>query len=344
MNIEIIGVNHRTAPIALREKLSFPNNRLIDALTGLKQAATIREGVILSTCNRVEIYVRGNGANNLNRSVEDFLEAYHRVPGNEFRGHLYAFSGPAAVKHLFRVSSSLDSQVLGESQILGQVKEAYYKARQAGTVERVFTCLFEAALKIGKRARSQTQIGYGAVSISTAAVEMAKKIFADLSGRKILIIGAGKIGELSAKHLHGRGAAKVLVANRTFSKAQKLAEILDGTAVPFEKFPEALREADIVISSVSSPQVLVTLDMAGQLILERRQRPIFFIDLGLPRNIDPLAHNVDNVYVYNLDDLQKVNDDNRRERMKEAEKIERMIEAQVVKTEIRLKELLHNAR
>lgn len=344
MDIEIIGVNHRTAPIALREKLTFPKSGLIEALTGLKKESAIREGVILSTCNRVEIYALGSGADNVNRSVENFIEAYHRVPGREFREHLYAFRGIAAVKHLFRVSSSLDSQVLGENQILGQVKEAYLKAREAGTVSRIFTCLFEEALKIGKRARTQTQIGCGAVSVSTAAVEMAKKIFEDLSRKKILIIGAGKIGELSAKHFHSKGASMVLVANRTFSKAQKLAETLNGTAIPFEKFSEALCEADIVISSVSSPHMLVSREMVRQLIVERKQRPIFFIDLGLPRNIDPQANSVENVYVYNLDDLQKVKDANIGERMKEAEKIEHMIEAHLVRMEARLKELLPNAQ
>ena len=336
MNIKIIGFNHRTAPINIREKLSFSKTALPDALKQLKKNKNITEGVILSPCNRVEIYALAEKGRNINGALSGFIGKYHNVDKDFFESHLYSYEGFDAVKHLFRVSSSLDSQVLGENQILGQVKEAFFSARQNGAVSKVFSLLFEEAIKIGKRARTRTQIGRGAVSISTAAVELSRKIFDDLSDKKILIIGAGKIGELSANHLRGRGAEMVFVANRTFEKAKQIAERLEGEAVAFDQFPDALLTADIVISSVSSPHVLVKKEMMRDIILKRKNRPIFFIDLGLPRNIAPEVNLIDNVYVYNLDDLEKVKDANLKERLKEAEKIELLIDDHIAKIKIKL--------
>ncbi|MFH1063329.1 MAG: glutamyl-tRNA reductase [Candidatus Omnitrophota bacterium] len=340
MNIKIIGFNHKTAPIGIREKLSFPKAALGNALSTLKQNSDIQEGVILSTCNRVEIYALAKNDKKINGALCGFLEKFHNIDIKDFKNHLYEFEDIEAIRHLFRVSSSLDSQILGENQILGQVKEAFFSARQIGAVSRIFSFLFEEAIKVGKRARTQTQIGYGAVSISTAAVEMARKIFEDLSNKKILIIGAGKIGELSANHLRGRGAEMVLVANRTFSKAQELAKKFDGQAVEFDKFPQALIQADIVISSVSAPHVLVKKEMMSEIMIKRKNRPIFFIDLGLPRNIDPAVNTIYNAYVYNLDDLEKVKDANLKERLKEADKIEDLIEAHLIKVQAKLSHLL----
>jgi glutamyl-tRNA reductase len=340
MNIKIIGFNHRTAPIGVREKVAFPKAALENALTALKQNADIQEGVILSTCNRVEIYALARNDKKINGALCGFLEEFHNIDMKDFKNHLYEFEDIEAIRHLFRVSSSLDSQILGENQILGQVKDAFFSARQIGSVSKIFSFLFEEAIKIGKRARTQTQIGYGAVSISTAAVEMARKIFEDLSNKRILIIGAGKIGELSANHLRGRGAEMVLVANRTFSKAQELAERFDGQAIEFDKFPQALTQADIVISSVSAPHVLVKQEMMCDIMLKRKNRPIFFIDLGLPRNIDPNVNKIENVYVYNLDDLEKVKDANLKERLKEASKIESLINQHLIRVQDKLNDLL----
>ncbi|MBU1086418.1 MAG: glutamyl-tRNA reductase [Candidatus Omnitrophica bacterium] len=343
MNIKIIGFNHKTAPIGIREKLSFPKVCLTEALSLLKKNSDIQEGVILSTCNRIEIYALARDDKKINGAISGFLENFHNINIRDFKNHSYEFEDMDAIRHLFRVSSSLDSQILGENQILGQVKEAFFSARDVGAVSRIFSFLFEEAIRLGKRARTQTQIGYGAVSISTAAVEMARKIFEDLSNKKILIIGAGKIGELSANHLRGRGAEMVLVANRTFSKAQELAKKFNGQAVEFDKFPQALTQADIVISSVSAPHVLVKQSMMSEIMIKRKNRPIFFIDLGLPRNIDPSVNEIENIYVYNLDDLEKVKDANLKERLNEARKIEDLIEQQLLKVQIKLKQLLGNS-
>jgi len=340
MNIEMIGVNHRTASIDVREKLSFDKASLEEALIRLKTTPYIREGVILSTCNRVEIYARGFPDKKINGQLHDFLSRFHQVKTEDFQKSIYRFSGVSVVKHLLLVSTSLDSQVLGENQILHQVKEAYFKAKRTKAVSKAFSFLFEEALKIGKKARSQTQISRGAVSISTAAVEMAKKIFEDLSEKKILVIGAGKVGELSASYLRARGAKMVLVANRTFDKARMLAEKFKAKAMTFNEVPEALSAADIVISSVSAPHLLITREMVSKLMPRRRFRPIFFIDLGVPRNIDPKVDTMDNVYVYNIDDLKKVKDANLKERLLEAKKIERIIDGNIVRIESRLRELL----
>ena len=336
------GLNHRSAPIEVREKFAFPKTSLEEALTRLKTDAQMQEGVILSTCNRVEIYALGLPEKRINGALTNFLNSFHKVTNSSYEKYLYTFNGIEAVKHLFRVSSSLDSQILGETQILGQVKDAYFKARQTGAVSRVFPFVFEEAIKIGKRARSQTQIGYGAVSISTAAVEMALKIFGNLAGKRILIIGAGKIGELTAEYLYSRGTKMVLVANRTFFRAQQLAKKFKGKAIAFDEFSKALLEADIVISSVNAPHILLKKEMMSKIISNRRDRPVFIIDLGLPRNIAPDVNTLDNVYVYNLDDLKRVKDANLEDRLKEAEKIEGMIDNHLKKIESKLQGLIHN--
>jgi len=342
--MEIIGINHKTAPIDIREKLSFTKPELEAALLDLKQRSNINEGVILSTCNRVEIYALSPESAHTNQNLQKFLSDFHKVSDRDFKEHVYHHSGINAVKHLFRVSSSLDSQILGENQILGQVKEAYFKAREAGSVAKGFSFIFEEAIGLGKKARTQTQIGRGAVSIGTAAVEMSKKIFEELSDKCVLIIGAGKIGELCTNSLHSRGAKMVLVANRTYSRAVELAKKFNGRAIHFDRFKQELQEADIVISSVSAPHILIDKKMAQELIVQRRQKPIFFIDLGLPRNIDAKANFIDNVYVYNLDDLNRVRDVNLKERLKEAEKIEGMIEEKIESIQDRLQALFKNER
>lgn len=342
MNITMIGLNHRSAPIEIREQFAFPKTSLDEALTRLKSDVQIQEGVILSTCNRVEIYALGLPGEKINGALANFLTSFHKVTPSSCEKYLYTFSGIKAIKHLFRVSSSLDSQILGETQILGQVKDAYLKARQTGAVKRVFPFIFEQALKVGKRARSQTQIGYGAVSVSTAAVEMARKIFGDLSEKKILIIGAGKIGELTAEYLYSRGAQMVLVANRTLKRAQQLAKKFNGKAIAFDEFPSNMLKADIIISSVNSPHILLEKIMMEKVMTGRNGRPVFIIDLGMPRNIDPNVNTLNNVYVYNLDDLKKVKDTNLDDRLKEARKIEGIIENQLNKMAVKLQRLVND--
>lgn len=338
----MVGLSHRSAPIEVREKFAFSKTSLEEALTRLKTDTQIQEGVILSTCNRVEIYALGLPEKKINGTLTNFLNSFHKVTNSSYEKYLYTFNGIGAIKHLFRVSSSLDSQILGETQILGQVKNAYFKARQTGTVSRVFPFVFEEAIKIGKRARSQTQIGYGAVSISTAAVEMARKIFGDLAEKRVLIIGAGKIGELSAEYFYSRGAKMVLVANRTFFRAQQLAKKFNGKAIAFDEFPKAILKADIIISSVNAPHILLKKEMMSKIISNRNGRPVFIIDLGLPRNIAPDVNTLDNVYVYNLDDLKRVKDANLEDRLREAEKIEGIIDNHLKKIESKLQGLIHN--
>ncbi|MBU0634978.1 MAG: glutamyl-tRNA reductase [Candidatus Omnitrophica bacterium] len=339
MKINIIGINHRTAPIEIREKLAFPKGKLSEGLLYLKKNPRIKESVILSTCNRVEIYTLAEEDNAVPESIADFLTNFHKLGGESFKEFIYRLEDFEAVRHLFRVSSSLDAQVLGENQILAQVRQAYLAAKEAGTVSKIFSYLFDEAIKVGKFVRTETQIGYGAVSIGSAAVELARKIFENLQRKKVLIIGAGKIGELSAKHLWDRGAQMILVANRTLAKAKELAQRFEASVIAFEKWHEALGDVDIVISSVNAPHLLVTKEQAEKIILQRKHRPMFFIDLGMPRNIDPEINSIDNIYVYNLDDLKKITDKNLNERLKEAEKAEQIIEGCLMEVGRQIKRL-----
>lgn len=325
MDIQLIGLNHKTAPIELREKVSFSSQRLAQELAALSGMPGIRESVIISTCNRTELYACGDDCAAAAASLRQFLCSRTGLPEQEIREHCYALSGRQAVEHLFRVAASLDSMIVGETQIFGQVKDAYFKARECRTLGRTLDALFEEAIHAGKRVRTQTQIGKGAVSTSTAAIELARKIFDTLEGKQVLIIGAGKIGELTVKNLFSRGVRTVLVANRTLAKARELAAGFGGTAVSFEQIGQALCSADIVISSTSAPHYLVDKAAVEAVMRRRPQRSLFFIDLGMPRNIDPCAGQVENVYVYNIDDLAGVRDANIRERMAEAAKAERIV-------------------
>jgi len=329
MNIQILGLNHKTAPIEIRERVSFTPERLSDALISLKKYAPIEENLILSTCNRVEVYAVTKDLQSGFNSICCFLSEFHGVEEGKFRRHLYLFSDINAVRHLFRVVSSLDSMIVGETQIFGQVKEAYFKARQCKVIGRIFNSLFEEAIKVGKKIRTQTQIGKGAVSISSASVELAKKIFENLEGIKILIIGAGKIGELAVRNLASRGASMIFVANRTFSKAEELARVFGGQAVGFERIFEFMQDVDIVISSTSAPHFIINQKDLFAVMRKRNQRPLFLIDLGLPRNIDPDLNRLDNVYLYNIDDLARLRDANLKERLREAKKAEEIIEKSV---------------
>ncbi|MGE5308689.1 MAG: glutamyl-tRNA reductase [Deltaproteobacteria bacterium] len=325
MDIQVIGLNHKSAPIAVREKLSFPKDRLAEALSRLKGCACVEEDVILSTCNRTEIYAAVSGEQAV-QSIKGFISGCSGVRIDEISSYLYSLSGREAVRHLLRVAASLDSMIVGETQIFGQVKDAYFAAREANVCGRNLNQLFEEAIKIGKRIRTETGIGKGAVSVSTAAIELSRKIFESLDGKKVLIIGAGKIGEMTVKNLYSRGVSTVVVANRTFEKARELAGVFGGSAIRFDQVHEALNSADIVISSTSAPHFVLTKDDIAAAMRARGSSPLFLIDLGLPRNIDPGANDVDNAYVYNIDDLAQVRDANIKDRMREAGKAERMIE------------------
>ncbi|HNQ50900.1 MAG TPA: glutamyl-tRNA reductase [Candidatus Omnitrophota bacterium] len=315
MNIRVLGLNHKTAPIEIREKVSFPPSRIDQALLSLKSRRAVKENLILSTCNRTELYaVVEDGAAGSGQLVS-FLADFHGLDPAQLSKYIYEKSDKDAVSHLFEVVSSLDSMIVGETQIFGQVKDAYFKARSLKTLGRTLDYVFEEAIRVGKKVRSETQIGKGAVSTSTAAIELARKIFETLEGRTVLIIGAGKIGEMTVKNLYSRGVSTILVANRTLAKAKDLAHVFGGSAVSFEDLASSLVRADIIISSTSAPHFVITREQAAAAVRSRGNEPLFFIDLGMPRNIDPRANEIENVYVYNIDDLASVRDANIRDRM-----------------------------
>jgi len=325
MHLTLVGLSHKTAPVEIREKLTFPANRQEEALSLLTLDGAVIEAVILSTCNRTEVYavtsadVDGPGA------VIDFLADYHDLDRHELVRYLYIVEGEAVVKHLFRVVASLDSMVLGEAQILGQVKEAYEYAFDYDGTGRVFNKLFRQSFEVGKRVRNETAIGEAAVSISYAAVELAKKVFDTLDGRTVLILGAGKMSELTAKHLVSNGVNSVLVANRTYERAVELACQFGGDAIRYEELGQRLAEADILISSTAATTCVLTQDMVAQAMRGRRGTPLFLIDIAVPRDIDPEVNELDDVFLYDIDDLSGVVEANLEERMSEAERAEIII-------------------
>ena len=317
MAIALMGLNHTTAPVAIRERLAFSDTALADALTGF-QTQDVEELVILSTCNRVEFYMQGRDAQACIASCQSFLADYHELAPQDFEPCLYRLNDLEAVRHLFRVAASLDSMVLGEPQILGQVKSAYYAARDAGRTSTVFHYLFERAFNVGKAARNETGISDHAVSVSYAAVQLAKKIFEDLQRRTVMVLGAGETSELAARHFVRQGVSEVFVANRTMARAEKLAQSLSAKAIHWEEFPEHLSYADIVVSSTSAPGVIITPGMVQEAIRTRRGRAMFFIDIAVPRDIDPAVNGLENVFLYDIDGLENVVAANRREREQEA--------------------------
>ena len=328
MHLVLVGLSHKTAPVAIREKLTFPAPVQEDALNRLSRVDGIREATILSTCNRTEVYAVASSEDGGVEAVIDFLATYHDLDRHELVRYLYIVTGETVVRHLFRVVASLDSMVVGEAQILGQVKEAYDHAFQSGSTARAFNKLFRQSFEVGKRVRTETAIGESAVSISYAAVELAKKVFDTLDGRTILILGAGKMSELTAKHLVSNGVARVLVVNRTFERAQEMAERFCGTAVAYDRLYEAMREADIVISSTAATEYVITKkDLAT--VSRSRTSPLFLIDIAVPRDIDPAVNDLGGIFLYDIDDLSGVVETNLEERMGEARRAEGIIEEEI---------------
>jgi glutamyl-tRNA reductase len=325
MQLAIVGVSHKTAPVEVRERLAFNSDVLRSALTALIDRQNVREAIILSTCNRVEVMAESPD----DRLIREFLCEFHQIPPDSVSKHLYSFKNADAIRHVFRVAASLDSMMVGEPQILGQVKEAYRIATDAGTVGMHLSALMNRAFAVAKKVRSETGISQSAVSVSFAAVELARKIFGDLTGKTVMIIGASKMGELAAKHLKRNGVSSVLVTNRTFERAVELAKVFEGAAVPFEHFTDHMDRADIVISSTGAPHFIIGRTLAEQVIHRRKNKPMFFIDIAVPRDIDPLVNELDNAFVYDIDDLQQVIDANLKERLKEASRAEEIIDSEV---------------
>jgi glutamyl-tRNA reductase len=332
MSIVLIGVNHKTAPVEVRELLAFSETACAEGLRALVDGEVVREGLIVSTCNRVEV-LTATTSEQITQSREritNFLSQSRSLPHDLFREHSYSHIDDQAVRHIFRVASSLDSMVVGEPQVLGQVRKAYSVALEAGTAGRVLNRLIHQTFRVAKRVRSETGIAANAVSISYMAVELGKKIFGSLKGRSVLLVGAGEMAELSARHLISAGVSKVLIANRTEESSERLAKEFGGEAVSFERLADYLPEADIVICSTGAGEYVVTANMAREALNRRRNRPAFFIDISVPRNLDPAIGGLPNAFVFDIDDLESVVSSNIREREREAERAELIVDSEVM--------------
>jgi glutamyl-tRNA reductase len=340
MSILLVGLNHKTAPVELRERLAFTDEACAESLRVLVDGEVMREGLIVSTCNRVEVLAETSAAasEGLDR-ITGFLSAARHIGHDDFVKHLYSHQEEMAVRHVFRVASSLDSMVVGEPQVLGQVRHAYSLALEAGTAGRVLNRLVHHAFRAAKRVRTETGIAASAVSISYMAVELGRKVFGSLKGRTVLLIGAGEMAELSAQHLVSAGATRVMVANRTPETAERLAAKFGGTAVEFSGLTQHLASADIVIGSTGASEYVVTFEMAREALEARRNRPAFFIDISVPRNIDPRIGELNNLFVFDIDDLESVIASNIREREKEAERAELILESEVMQFQQALRAL-----
>ncbi|MFH1487141.1 MAG: glutamyl-tRNA reductase [Chloroflexota bacterium] len=329
MEIVVVGVNHKTAPLEVREKLALGRSQLSEALTTLCQY--VPQGAILSTCNRAELYSAVEHPATAGKRIRSFLCEYNGLPPDDISGCLYTHSGPDAVRHLFRVASGLDSMILGEYQILGQVRSALEEAEAAGTARFPFSNLFRHALRVGRLVRGETAISRSAVSISTTAVALAKRIFGDIGRCRVLVISMGEAGKLTAKTLRDSGVAEIVVTSRTFERATDMAAKLGGRAVPLHHISEAVANCDIVISASGSPHYVLEPPLIGEAMGSRGERPLFLIDIAVPRDIDPAVKNIGNVYLYDIDDLQTVSDASLHEREGEVEKVEAIVEEEVAK-------------
>jgi len=326
--ILVVGVSHKTAPLEVREALAFPKERRAEALRRIREEVGAAEAMVLSTCNRVELYARGE-PEPMREALPQFLCAFHGRSRQELRPFVYSLANEEAVRHAFRVAASLDSMVIGEPQILGQVKEAYQVAEEAGTLGSFLNALRNRSLAAAKRARTETGIGQNAVSISYVAVELARKIFGELKDRRVLLIGAGKMSELAARHLVRSGARAAVLGGRTFARAAELAAALGGEAAPFESLRPEMARADIVISGTGAHGVVVRREDVVAACESRRQRPLFLIDIAVPRDIDGAVRDLTGVFLYDLDDLKSVAEANLRERQKQAATAEALVEREV---------------
>jgi glutamyl-tRNA reductase len=326
MNFLLTGVNHRSAPIDVRERFAIPEAQLPGAVQRLANHPGVQEALIVSTCNRVEFVAR---TTNGTAELTGFLAEYFGCEAEGLRRYLYEYREKEAVRHVFRVASSLDSMVVGEPQILGQVKEAYAVARAVGAVNSHLDALFTRAFAVAKKVRSETAVGTSAVSVASVAVDLAKKIFGSLAGRTVYLVGAGKMCELAARHLLAHGAGSMFVANRTYERAAQLAKKFNGQAMLFEQLYETVDKADIVITSTGAPHFIFRKEHGEKFLHRRRNKPMFFIDIAVPRDVDPAVNDLDGIFVYDIDDLQSVVASNLADRAGEARRAEDLIEEEV---------------
>jgi glutamyl-tRNA reductase len=327
MAVNILGINHKTAPVALREKVAFSEERLMAALRTLRQESGVSEVVILSTCNRTEVYWAGSASGS---DLTQWLERHH-APSLDLAANLYVHQERHAVAHAFSVASGLDSMVLGEAQILGQLKDAYRVAQEAGATGPALNKLFQAAFSAAKRVRTETRIGANAVSLASATVSLARRVYADLGERTALLVGAGEMIALTARHLASQGVKRMVIANRSLDRAQALAAELNAYAVGLNDLAGELSQADIVISCTASPVPLITKPLAEAAVRARRRRPIFMVDLAVPRDIEPAVADLEDVYLFSIDDLQQLVDENRQQREVAADGARLVIDEEVMR-------------
>ena len=330
MHTIVVGVNYRTAPVEIRERLSFIESELPQAMKALQEQKSILENVIVSTCNRTEIYAVVDQLHTGRYYIKQFLANWFKIPMESFSSYLFIHESDGAMEHLFRVTAGIDSMVLGETQILGQVRKSFLEGQEIGTTGTVFNHLFKQSVTLAKKAHAETAIGENAVSVSYAAVELGKKIFGSLKNKHVVILGAGKMGELAIKNLHGSGAGKVTVINRTFEKAQVLAAKFDGQAKSMKELQCALLEADILISSTGSTDFVIDLELMQFVERLRKGKPLFMVDIAVPRDLDPRIGELPNVFLYDIDDLQGIVEANLAERQRAADEIMLMIEGELV--------------
>ncbi|PLX98220.1 MAG: glutamyl-tRNA reductase [Desulfuromonas sp.] len=329
MNIIVVGLSHKTAPVDIREKVAFAPTAMQEPLHQVVGLSTVAEAVIVSTCNRVEIYATSRDVESCVIQLRRFMAEFHQLEADALEDHLYDYQGEEAIRHVFRVASSLDSMVLGEPQILGQIKTAYGHASEFKTAGLILNRFLHKAFSVAKRVRTETDIASNAVSVSFAAVELARKIFGTLDNKTVMLIGAGEMCELAARHFINNGVSSVMVTNRTFERAEKLAVEFNGRPVPFEDFTEYLHQADIVLTSTGAPNFILGHKKMEEVIKKRKNRPMFLIDIAVPRDIEPKVNDIANIYLYDVDDLQEVVQANLKERQKEAKKAEAIIDQEI---------------
>jgi glutamyl-tRNA reductase len=329
VHLFLLGVSHKTAPVELRERLDFSSRDLGAAVEALAARAGAAESVVLSTCNRSEMYVAADDIARANDELVSFLSDYHQVPPASFVPHLFAYQDADAVRHLFRVAAGLDSLVVGEPQILGQVKEAYSTASNRQAAGPLLTRLFHSSFAVGKRVRTETALGEGAVSVSYTAVQLARKIFGKLTGRRVLVIGAGEMGKLTAQHLRSQGVGEIVITSRTLARAQELAHAVNGAAAPWSELMNVLAPSDIVITATGSQVPILTRADIESVMGRRRRDPLFIIDIAIPRDVDPDAGNIEQVFLYNVDDLQMIVQENLSRRSAEMHRAELIVTEEV---------------
>ena len=329
MNIIVVGLSHKTAPIDIREKVAFAPTAMQEPLHQAVALPAVAEAVIVSTCNRVEIYATSRDVEGCIVQLKRFIADFHSLSLEELESHLYDYQGEEAIHHVFRVASSLDSMVLGEPQILGQIKTAYGYAAEFKTAGLILNRFLHKSFSVAKRVRTETAIASNAVSVSFAAVELARKIFGKLEDKTVMLIGAGEMCELAARHFVSNGVSSVMVTNRTFERAEKLATEFDGRPIPFDDFTEYLHQADIILTSTGAPNFILGHQKMEEVIKKRKNRPMFLIDIAVPRDIEPKVNDIANIYLYDVDDLQEVVSANLKGRQKEAKKAEAIIDQEI---------------